>query len=81
MCDPSTKPFPKALAKRIRAAHEAAERERRFAEWRFERAEARACGYEFPSFEEWLGKASAKQRAETRFMARERREILDEVME
>lgn len=79
MYDPSAKPFPKALAQRIRAAHEAAERERRFAEWRFERAEARACGYEFPSFEEWLGKTSSKQRAETRSMARERREILNEV--
>lgn len=57
-------PFPKALAARIRAANEVAERERRFDEYRCERAEARACGHEFPSFSEWLGETSAKERAE-----------------
>lgn len=30
------------------------------------RAEARACGYEYPSFEEWLNPRATRQRAESR---------------
>lgn len=32
-----------------------------------ERAEARACGYEFPSFPVWKGEASAKEEAAERY--------------
>jgi hypothetical protein len=35
-------------------------------QYRFERAEAQACGYEFPSFEEYRGKALAREIADKR---------------
>lgn len=35
-------------------------------QYRFERAEARACGYEFPTFEEYRGKALAREIADKR---------------
>ncbi len=72
------KPFPAALAARIRAKNEAEVRERRLEQYRCERAEARACGWEFPSFSDWLGETSAKERAEDRLAARERAETLND---
>lgn len=47
------------------------------AEYRQERAEARACGYDFPSFEDWSGQDSPKARAEARWLELEERDELD----
>ena len=38
------------------------------------RAEARACGYEFPDFEEWLDPSLTRRRAAARVVSRSRRE-------
>ncbi len=55
-----------AAAKRGMAAQAARVREARRAEYNDYRAEARACGYEVESFEEWLGETSAREAAEAR---------------
>jgi hypothetical protein len=39
-----------------------------------QRAEARACGYEFPDFEEWLDPSLTRRRAEGRRVSRLRLE-------
>jgi len=39
-----------------------------------QRAEARACGYEFPDFEEWLDPSLTRRRAAERVMSRRRME-------
>lgn len=39
-----------------------------------QRAEARACGYEFPDFEEWLDPSLTRRRAAERVMTRRRME-------
>lgn len=38
--------------------------------YRFERAEAKACGYEFPSFEEYMGEANVREIADERYEQR-----------
>jgi len=40
-------------------------------------AESRACGYEIESFEDWLGIASARERAESQWKRAEARDELD----
>lgn len=39
------------------------------AEYEEERAEARACGHEFPTFEQWAGTACPKAEAQERLLA------------
>ena len=58
--------FSKKLAE-IEKAKERAEQQEAYAA---EKAEARACGYEFPSFAEWSGEVSSRSLAEAR-LARE----------
>lgn len=53
-------------AKRANAAARARHRAEQREEYNAERAEARACGQEFPSFEEWLGEISPRELAEER---------------
>lgn len=40
-------------------------------------AEARACGYEFPSFEDWTGQDSPRRRAEERWQYHYENDTLD----
>lgn len=53
---------------RIAAAHQAAERIELFRNWAGARAEAYACGQQFPSFSEWLGESNLKAEAVDRYM-------------
>lgn len=45
--------------------------------YRIELAEARACGYEFPSFEVWCGEVDPKEAAQERWARREEEDTLD----
>lgn len=57
-----------AAAKRASRAAAARDRAEKRAEYDEYRAEARACGYEVESFEEWMGEVSPRERAEERVM-------------
>lgn len=46
-------------------------------EYREAEAEARACGQEFPPFDEWAGFTSAKAKAQDRWRELESRDELD----
>jgi hypothetical protein len=43
-----------------------------------QRAEARACGYEFPDFEEWLDPSLTRRRAADRVMTRRQMDALED---
>lgn len=53
---------------RIAAARQAEERIQLFKDWAGARAEAHACGKQFPSFSEWLGESNSKAEAVDRYM-------------
>lgn len=53
---------------RIAAARQAAERIELFQNWAHARAEAHACGQQFPSLSEWLGESNPKAEAIDRYM-------------
>lgn len=55
-----------AAAKRANAAAAARHRAEKRDEYREYAAEARACGYEVESFEEWMGEVSPREFAEDR---------------
>lgn len=46
-------------------------------EYREARAEAKACGYDFPAFEHWAGLIDAKEQAQETWFEREERDELD----
>lgn len=53
-------------AKRANAAAARRWRDEQYEEYRVYRAEQRACGYEFETFEEWLGEITPREAAEQR---------------
>jgi len=55
-----------AAAKKASAAAQARHRAENREDYNLYRAEARACGYEFASFEEWMGETSSKAAAYSR---------------
>lgn len=59
-------PIAAATMKRLMADHAAAKMADLRETYKFERSEARACGSEFPSFEEWNGTVTARELAEER---------------
>ena len=43
-----------------------------YEDYKLARAEARACGYEFPTYDEWSGRTSLRAQAEARIAERRR---------